>query len=102
MPPSPSPSSLKADSCGGRLAHRASPTACTTSRCRQQVSHRRARTARTWTHAPLRRRAACRARPARASLSQVARRHAHPALSGGGTHATMARRPGGCTDGPWR
>eukprot|EP00966_Prymnesium_polylepis_P236735 5475237-Prymnesium_polylepis.1 len=30
-PPSPPPSPLKAVACGGRLAHRASPAACTTS-----------------------------------------------------------------------
>ena len=57
----PTPS-RRCRACGGRLAHRASPTACTTSWRRLQVSHRRARTA------------ASRAHPARASAR-------HPLIS---------------------
>ena len=80
-PPSPSPSPLKAVACGGRLAHRASPAACTTSA--QTAGEPPPRPHRTHVHA--RRRAASRAHPPRASLSQVARqvarRNAHPAAA---------------------
>ena len=76
-PPSSSPSPLKAAACGGRLAHRESPTACTTSRRKQQVSHLRARTARTCTRA---------AAPPPAPIPPVLRFHRLRDRSRGGTH----------------
>ena len=95
-PPSSSPSPLKAVACGRRLAHRESPTACTTSRRKQQVSHLRARTARTCTRA---------AAPPPAPIPPVLRFHRLRDRLRGGTHIRqqhtrnhVARRAGGCTD----
>ena len=77
-PPSPSPSPLKAVACGGRLAHRASPAACTTSaQTAGEPPPRRARTARTCTRA---------AAPPPAPIPPVLRFHRLRDRSRGGTH----------------